>query len=523
MSFAECQKMQAGTRFWRRLQVASLASAAILGLVVLLFTRALATGLLTCRLDSTPYYDVRDYGAKGDGLTRDTRALQATIDAAAANGGGLVVLPAGKYLSGTVHLKSHVTLRITEGAILIASSDDADFDSYEMPPPGALSSAKTTSWASTDVINHPIGSKLRPELLRRTIDDPDTTYGHYSLILGDRVSDVAIEGAGTIDGNRASRGGPKLIAFKYCQHIRVQGLTLRNAPSYNISLIGSDYADLEDLKIVNGYADGIDPDNSRYVRITKCYIDTSDDAICAKASLALGHRLATVGLIVSDCILRSSRNAFKFGTESEGDFRDVTVSDCLMLRRDSGPLPISGVAIESVDGGTVDGVLISNVLMREVRTPIFLRLGDRGRGMVAKMPGTIRNITISDIIATGATRAVLITGLPGFPITSVTLSNINVGEAGGARLAGHNVPELPEAYPEPEIFGELPAYSLYGRHVDRLMLSNFVTRFEKIDTRPAIVLEDIKDLEIHGVRADAAPGVKSVMLHNVSRARPDAH
>lgn len=512
--------MQARTRPWRRLQLVSLASAPILGAVVLLFTYLLATGLLTFHLTPPLYYDVRDYGAKGDGLAKDTRALQAAIDAASVNGRGVVVLPPGKYLSGTIHLKSHVTLLMTHGSILIASADDADFDSYEMPPPGALSSARTTSWTFTNVISRPIGSTLRPDLLRRTIDNPDTTYAHYSLIFGDRISDVAIEGAGTIDGNRTTRGGPKLIAFKHCQHVRVQGLTLRNAPSYNISLIGTDDADLEGLRIVNGYADGIDPDNSRYVRITNCYIDTADDAICAKASLALGHRLATVGLIVSDCTLRTSRNAFKFGTESEGDFRDVTVNNCLMLRRDSGPVPISGVAIESVDGGTVDGVVISNVLMRDVRTPIFLRLGNRGRGMAVKRPGTMRNITISDIIATGAARAALLTGLPGFPITSVTLSNINVSEAGGARFAGLNVPELPEAYPDPEIFGELPAYSLYGRHVDRLMLSNLLARFERTDMRPAIVLEDIRGLEIHGVHADAVPGVKSVILHNVSTASP---
>jgi len=488
-----------------------------LGVAVLIFSCILATRLLTRRLSPAFYYDARDYGAKGDGVTKDTTALQSAINAASVSGGGVVVLPPGKYLSGTIHLKSHVTLRITSGAILIASAHDADFDSYEMPPPGSLS-AKTATWAFINVINRPIGSRLRPDLLRRTIDDPDTTYSHYALILGDGISDVTIEGAGIIDGNRASRGGPKLIAFKYCQHVRVQGLTLRNAPSYNISLSGTEDADFDDLRIVNGYADGIDPDNSRYVHITNCYIDTADDAICAKASLALGHRLATVGLIVSDCVLRTSRNAFKFGTESEGDFLDVTVSNCQILRRDSGPFPISGVALESVDGGTVDGVMISNVLMRDVRTPIFLRLGDRGRGMAVKRPGAIRNITISDIIATGAVRAVLMTGLPGFPITSVTLSNINLIEAGGARPAALDVPELAEAYPEPEIFGGLPAYSLYGRHVDRLILSNLLARFEKTDMRPAIVFEDVKDLDIHGVHADAASGVKSVMLHNVTAA-----
>src|SRR5262249_19698938 len=184
-----------------------------------------------------------------------------------------------------------------------------------------------------------------------------------------------------IDGKRSRRGGPKLIALKNCRHITIRGLTLRNAPSYNISLIGSEDADLENLRIINGYADGIDPDNSRFVRIANCYIDTWDDAICAKASLALGQRLATESVVVTNCILRTSNAGLKFGTESEGDLRKVSFSNCVVMRRDFGRRPITGVEIESVDGGKVDQVAISNLLMSEVGTPIFLRLGNRGRGM----------------------------------------------------------------------------------------------------------------------------------------------
>ena len=458
-------------------------------------------------------YDVRDYGAKGDGLASDTAALQAAIDAAAARGGGLVIIPPGRYLSGTLHLRSNVSLRLCGGAALIASTDNVDFDPYETPPPGSLSPTPV-SWTFTGKFRHREASLYGSRMLRETADNPDTTYAHYSLILGDHVSHVTIEGSGTIDGNRIRRGGPKLIALKNCRHVAVRGLTLRNAPSYNISLIGSEDVDLENLRIVNGYADGIDPDNSRFVRIAYCYIDTWDDAICAKASLALGRRLATEELVVTNCILRTSNNGLKFGTESEGDLRNVTFSNCVVMRRSRGRAPIAGVAIESVDGGRVDRVVVSNVLMRGVRTPIFLRLGNRGRGMIWKSPGAMRDITISNIVAIDAARPSSIDGLPGFPIRHVTLANIRVDEIGNGRLAGLAVPELADAYPYGGMFGMLPGYSLYARHVEGLSINNWRSRWEMADPRPAAVFDDVGDLRIIGLNASVAHGPQPVVLLN---------
>jgi polygalacturonase len=216
----------------------------------------------------SPYCDVRRYGAKGDGATNDTTALQAAIDAAAWRGGGVVLLPPGRYLSGTIHLRSRVTLRLARGATLIAGTQDADFDPYEAPSAGSISSARA-AWAAKE-IRHPMDSAFRPDLLPKTVDNADTTYSHYSLIVGDGLSDVTIDGFGTIDGNRTRRGGPKLIALKNCRHVAIRDLTLRNASGYNISLSGTEDAGLEGLTIVNGYADGIDPDNSRHVHITNC-------------------------------------------------------------------------------------------------------------------------------------------------------------------------------------------------------------------------------------------------------------
>ena len=162
-----------------------------------LFCWATALGVRRYYMTAQSFdYDVRDYGAKGDGVGKDTAALQAAIEMAAARGGGVVILPPGRYLSGTIHLRSNVSLRLCGGAALIASADDADFDPYETPPSGSISRT-SVSWTFANKFRRRDASLYGSRLLRETIDNPDTTYAHYSLILGDNVSNVSIEGSGT--------------------------------------------------------------------------------------------------------------------------------------------------------------------------------------------------------------------------------------------------------------------------------------------------------------------------------------
>jgi hypothetical protein len=398
------------------------------------------------------------------------------------------------------------------GATLKASLNDRNFDPYETPDAGSLT-ANHVTWAIS-------ATWLRPAVhiasLLKTIDDPDTTYTHYSLITADGVSNVAIDGAGTIDGNRLARGGPKLITLRRCRHVIIRDLTLRNAPSYNISLVGTDDVVIDGVTITNGYADGIDPDDSRNVRIANCYIDTWDDAICAKASLALGHPVAMRNLVVTNCVLKTSNNGFKLGTESEGDFHDIAVNNCLVMRRDRGRAPITGVELDSVDGGALDGVTISNMVMRDVRTPVFMRLGARGRGMAIRHPGSMSNIVISDIVANDATHPISLNGLPGSPIQDVTLANIVISEQGGQASPAGDLPELPADYPQGEMFGVQPGYGLYARHVEGLMLSNWRVRQASADCRPAAAFDDVSDLELAGFHADVrARGHKPLMMRNV--------
>src|SRR5262249_39545474 len=174
----------------------------------------------------------------------------------------------------------------------------------------------------------------------------------------ENVHHIAILGQGVIDGNRTKRGGPKTIAIKLCQHVTIRGITVQNSPNYSISLWGSDYVDIDGVTVLNSYADGIDPDSCRYVLIANSYIDSHDDAICPKASPSMGmdKKRPVEHLNVTNCILRTDASNFKFGTESSGDFRDVAVSNITMSPRTSGRPPRSGIAIESVDGATIDGV-----------------------------------------------------------------------------------------------------------------------------------------------------------------------
>ncbi len=232
---------------------------------------------------SAATYDVRKYGAKGDGIADDTAALAAAVDAASKNGGGTVDVPAGTYLSGTVFLKSNLTIHLDSGATIKFSPNEASFAAYEQLP-------------------------FTP------VDDKETSYFRYALFTGDGLENITIEGAGTIDGNRTKRGGPKPIALKNSQHITIRSITIRNAPNYNISLLGCDYVDIDGVTILNGFSDGIDPDNCRFVRIANCYIDSHDDAICPKASRALGKPRGTEHLTVTNCITRTACNNFKFGT-----------------------------------------------------------------------------------------------------------------------------------------------------------------------------------------------------------------
>ncbi len=473
--------------------------------------------LCLCGMTASTMLDVRDFGAKGDGNAKDTAAIQAAIDKASSSGGGTVVIPPGKYVSGTLHLRSNLTLQIEQGATLIFSPDDEDFDPYEeLPYRIAAPQPKTDSSASF------VGHAL-PERRRRSAppayDDTETSYFHYSLLSGDGVHNVAIQGTGAIDSNRPRRGGPKPIGIKNSEWISVRGITIRNAPNYNISFGGTDHIEVEGVKLINGFADGVDLDGCRFARVTNSYIDVWDDAVCPKASWALGKKRATEHVVVANCVLRTSCSNFKFGTESAGDLKDIAVSNCVMLKRDKGRKALAGIAIESVDGANIDGVTVSNISMEDVSTPVFIRLGARGRGMDSPTPGSLRNISIQNIVARRAVLASSITGIETGRVKNVTIMGLDVTAMGGVAARDLTVPEVPAKYPEADMFGVLPALALYARHVDGLALRDINVHAEEPDGRPAFILDDVARLQLTGFDSTNIPPHQPLLLfQNVSGA-----
>ncbi|HOJ32630.1 MAG TPA: glycoside hydrolase family 28 protein [Candidatus Hydrogenedentes bacterium] len=394
-------------------------------------------------------FSVRCFGALGDGINKDTAAIQRAIDACHAGGGGTVLFPAGTYLSGTIRLKDNVVLHLEPGAVLKGSPDDGDYDPYE-------------------------------ELGFPNDADKETSFFHFALIQGVGVSHVGIEGRGTIDGNREKRGGPKPIALKRCYDVMIRDIRIINAPNYNISLLGTDNVLIDGVTILNGFSDGIDPDSCRNVRIANCHVESVDDAIVLKSSFSLGERRPCENITITNCYLATLHNAFKCGTESGGDFKRIAVSNCVMDMLTGGHRPAtSGVALESVDGAVMEDVVISNLTMVNVRCPIFVRLGNRGRDMETPVPGAVRRISVSNVTATGASLPVLLAGIPDHPVSEVTLSSIRIHFAGGTALCTpeEEVPEQIDKYPDPRMFGALPSYALYARHVKGLSVHQFYAGF----------------------------------------------
>ena len=424
------------------------------------------------RAAARPVRSVRDHGARGDGQTLDTRALQDAIDTAA-SARSTVYIPPGDYVSGTLRLRSHTIIQLAAGATLIASRENGDFDPVEKLGYDSFADAETTSF-------------------------------QFALLQGRGVEDVHIVGPGRIDGNRSSRDGPKPIALKECRQIELRDVTILNAGNYAVSLLGCDGVDVRGVTILNGYADGIDPDCCQDVRIANCRIDTRDDAIAIKASFALGVRRPTRRVTVTGCHLTSIHNALKLGTETTGDLDHIVFRDCTVVGRRhpwKGDLSC-GVAIATVDGGRIQHVTVSGIRMTGVRTPIFIRLGQRGRGQDVPEAGRLRSVSITNLEAVGALIASSITGIPGHPVSDVSLTNVRLiaRGGGGADLATQNVPEMEKTYPDAYMFRDLPAYGLFCRHADGLTLDRLDLRADQPDARPAVVLDDVSRSRVIALR-----------------------
>jgi hypothetical protein len=422
-------------------------------------------------------YDVRDFGAKADGQTLCTPAIQAAVDKCAAAGGGTVYLSSGAFLSGTIYLKTGVTLHLDTGCTLLGSTDLNDY------PPTVPAFRSYTD-----------------------------NYTDKSLIYGEKLERIAITGPGVLDGQGAAFKGPYkvrpyMIRFIECRDVAVEGVTIRNSPMWVQHYLACDDVRIHGITVkshVNANNDGIDIDSCRRVTITGCNVDSGDDAVVLKSCSARPCQ----DVVVSVCVLRSTCNALKMGTESNGGFRNIVLTGCAIH-----DTRLAGVALEIVDGGTMDRIVVSNLTMTGVGAPLFLRLGNRARpfqeGMAAPGIGSMKNITISNIEATGANpTGCAIAGLPEARIENVALCNIRLSFAGGGtpEQASRTIPEEAQKYPEYAMFGRLSAYGLYCRHVDGLKLANIQLQLAASDKRHAVVFDDVRNAAFDGLDAAWSSG-----------------
>jgi polygalacturonase len=450
-------------------------------------------------------YNVRAFGASGDGTNLDSPAINKAIDACAGAGGGTVYFPAGTYLSGSIHLKSHIDLHLAAGSVILGAPQK--LKAYDLAEPFS----------------------------GKAYQDEGHTYFHNSLIWGENLTNVSITGQGMINGGGMIRSdkpldyGNKSIVMKSCNSIIIRDVTIFHGGHFAILTTGCDNLTIDNVTIDTD-RDGIDLDCCRNTTVSNCRINSPfDDGLCPKSTYALGRRVITENLTIVNCQVsgfeegtlldgtmkprREGTGRIKFGTESSGGFRNVTVDNCTFRS-------CRGLALEEVDGGIMENISINNITMMDVWDyPIYITLGRRNRTPNATN-GVLRNISIANVIATGVDKksGVQITGLPGVDIEHVRLDNIRITYNGGGtrEQAERQAPELGTGYPEPSKLGVFPAYGLFARHVKDLELRDIRFDFDKQDLRPAMICDDVDGLEIDDFKAQTAPDISAAVFNSVT-------
>ena len=445
---------------------------------------------------ATGVYNIRDFGAEPGGAAPCTQAIQNAVDQCAKDGGGTVLFPPGAWLTGTVYLESHVTIRLENGCTVLGSKEKGQYG--------------------------------RP---RTPLGQAGETFSTWAIFAGRNVEHVAICGQGTIDGQGANfkykeGARPKNLYFDGCRDVLIEGVRLRNAGSWMQHYRNCDRLRIRDISVFNHVSynnDGLNIDSCRDVVILGCTVDSDDDGIVLKS---LSTRPCE-NVAISDCVVSSHCNSIKMGTESGGGFQNITVTNCavcsprysqVIYGRQRG---LAGIALEIVDGGVLDRVTISNITIKGVTVPIFMRLGNRARAFEPKQPrpgvGTLRNIMLSSIIATDCSAlGCSIAGLPDHPIENVTLANISLGfEGGGTREdAVREIAEKPDSYPESTMFGTLPSYGFFCRHVKGLRLQNVRFQTSAPDCRHALLLDDVENAVVDSLDAPFAGGSAALLRLN---------
>jgi len=508
-------------------------------------------------------FDVRAFGAKGDGVSLDSPAINAAIQAAAKAGGGTVVIPPGAYLCFSLRLCSRLQLRLEAGSRLIAAKPAPGLGQYDDPEPNI--------WGDL-----------------HQYQDFGHSHWHNSLLWGEGLEDLSITGSGLIEGagldkdaSYAASGpngtsntgaapvmppeligvGNKSIALRECKRVLLRDFSMLKAGHFALLATGVDHLTIDNLRIDTN-RDGLDIDGCRHVRVSNCSINTpNDDAIVLKTSYALGGLRNCENITITNCTVSGfdmgsmldasfTRKGYeapdkdgptgriKLGTESNGAFRNITISNCTFERS-------RGLALESVDGAIIEDVVVTGLAMRELcSSPIFLRLGNRARGPKGTPIGAIRRVKISQVSVSDSDGRfpILLAGLPGHPIEDLSISDVQVESRGGLSVQDvvdqsprHvnafflksdpsgvggpreplTVPERPAAYPEPSMFGLLPSSILYARHVTGITVRDLQVKLKAPDERPRMILNDATDICLERIKLPPTAQGRNLVLQGV--------
>lgn len=482
-------------------------------------------------------FDVKIYGAKGDGATIDTPAINKAIAAANAAGGGTVRFPSGTYACYSIHLKSNVALYLDPGATILAASIPAEgltSGGYDAPE-------SNNPWENYQDFGH--------------------NHWHNSLIWGENIHDVAILGTGLIWGKGLSRGsgsvpsaklpgiGNKTIGLKNCHNVLLRDFSILQGGHFGILATGVDNFTIDNL-MIDTNRDGIDVDCCRNVRISNCSVNSPwDDAICPKSSFALGYARTTENVTISDCYVTGAyqmgtmldgtwkrwptdkteqatvkpyfpeefNGSIKLGTESNGGFKNIVISNCVFDGS-------KGFAVESADGALIEGITFSGITMRDcTNTPIFLRLGNRMRGPAGVPVGTLKGIVIGNVVSYNSISRLggggIISGIPGHAIEDIKIHDVYLEHRGGGTKEMAALNPLEHAgdkpYPDPDMFGDIPASGFFLRHIDNIEFTNVEIVFRSPDARPVFWMDHVNDADFFHVKTPRTLSAPVFALHDV--------
>lgn len=464
-----------------------------------LITIILLTSVALVKADDV---NVTRFGAKGDGTTLNTEAIQKAIDFCQKSGGGKVIFPSGAYLSGTIVLKSNINLFLEKGAVILGSTDVNDYQNMD---------------PFKDGLGVDVG---------------------WALVVAVDVKNISISGPGEIDGQgsklkaqqiltdtrpESKRWGrrPFLLRIVRCEGVKIMDVTLNYAAAWTSHYFQSKDIEIHNVKIVShgvAHNDGIDIDGCQNVKISECDIESGDDALCFKTT---SSKMACKNIQVSGMRLKSNQAGIKMGTESMAAFEDIKISNCYIYDTKNG-----GIKLLTVDGANLRNIEISDITMDEVRTPMLFRLGSRLSVFrkdqdTQQATGTFENVVVKNVKAKASANAqlkppsgILITGVPGHHIVNLTLEDIELDLAGGGTVedSRHEVPEAVDQYPEIKTFGPtIPAYGIWARHVEGLKLMNIKIKLSANDLRPAFVCEDGKNIQLANWTIPQTNGAASII------------